>query len=202
LLLILIKRLDLSRQSGKLNRSPYLGSWSFLTCKWSKWQSDLGAGVRNWLSNQPKCEMKIWFGSSLQAIACQPLYLGFRPIYLSRPCFLSSQAKKLFRSGLIVVGPNWMWPCIQHSRAALRGFGTLDFPAGSWHCWLAVKWISSELVKVDCCRDYFFIIATSTWWLWAFCNIFKHYQKQSFWKLYSQFPDFCALLNSIEMWLL
>ncbi len=59
---------------------------------------------------------------------------------------LHSQAKKLFRSGLIMVGPDWLnvtlhrglvlWPCID--------LVPVEFPVGSWHCWNLPWWISSQ----------------------------------------------------------
>jgi len=49
---------------------------------------------------------------------------------------LSSQAEKLFRSGLIVVGPDWLNETL-HRDLVLRTCVDLvpvEFPAGSWHC--------------------------------------------------------------------
>jgi len=59
---------------------------------------------------------------------------------------LSSQAEKLFRSGLIMVGPDWLnetlrrglvlWPRVD--------LVPVEFPVGSWHCWIWPWWISSQ----------------------------------------------------------
>ncbi len=69
------------------------------------------------------------------------LVLGSRP-------WKHSQALKLFRSDLIVVGPDWlnMTLCVDLVVQPCVDMVLLDFPMGSWHCWLLPWWISSQLL--------------------------------------------------------
>jgi len=67
-------------------------------------------------------------------------------VYWSGLGGLRSQAEKLFRSGLIVVGPDWLNVTLCRG-LVLRPCIDLvpeEFPVGSWHCWNLPQWISSQ----------------------------------------------------------
>jgi len=62
-----------------------------------------------WIPNQSKCEVKWFWFDGLRAKACAPSKRAVRAIvYRSGLWGLCSQAEKLFRSGLIVVGWDWL----------------------------------------------------------------------------------------------
>jgi len=96
----------------------------------------LGVGSDSWTPNHSKCEQN---GSDFQ-----PVGEGLRAfetccgaiVVTSGLGGLRSQVEKLFRSGLIVVGPDLLNETL-HSGLVLRPCVDLvlaEFPAGSWHC--------------------------------------------------------------------
>jgi len=96
----------------------------------------LGTGLGGWTPNQSKCEVN---GSGLMACDVDLHTVetaAWAIVYGPGLDSLSSQAEKLFRSGLIVVGPDWLNETLRRG-LVLRprvDLVLVDFPAGSWHC--------------------------------------------------------------------
>jgi len=89
-----------------------------------------------------------WF-DSLWVKACAPSKCAaWAIVYGPGLGGLSSQAEKLFRSGLIMVGPDWSNKTLRRG-LVLRPHVDLvpvEFPTGSWHCWIWPWWISSHFM--------------------------------------------------------
>jgi len=99
--------------------------------------SGLEAGS-GWMNPyQSKCEVKWFWIDGMWAKACAlSKRAAWAIVYGPGLDSLSSQAKKLFRSGLIMVGPDWLNETL-HRGLVLRPRVDLvlgEFPAGSWHC--------------------------------------------------------------------
>jgi len=108
-----------------------------------------------WFGKLDSKPVKMWDENGSCFPACRwPLaswwnvYPG--PVLVFRSWKPGSKAKKLFRSGLIVVGPDWLNVTL-HTGLVVQTCRDLvleDLPAGLWHWWLPLRWISLHCIDL------------------------------------------------------